>query len=131
MSELIEAKVAQILNDRELVINRGSDDGVAMEMKFKILETSDVIVDPDTREELGRINREKVRVKVNHVETRLSIGRTYQIYRERVVNPQSFDMSRLFYVTKVRTLGASASFEHKDALVEIGDRLVQVAEGEE
>ena len=44
----IEGKVAAILNERDLVINRGSDSGVQEGMRFGVVEKDVPIVDPDT-----------------------------------------------------------------------------------
>jgi hypothetical protein len=37
MADLIEGKVARILNSRELVINRGTEAGVKLGMRFAVL----------------------------------------------------------------------------------------------
>ena len=78
--EPLEGKIAQILNDRELVINRGSKDGVESGMKFKIVENL-IILDPDTDAQLGSIERENIRVKVIDVQPAFSIAHTYQTYQ--------------------------------------------------
>lgn len=41
MENLIKGHVAGVLNERELIINVGSDDGVTLGMKFKILSDLD------------------------------------------------------------------------------------------
>ena len=76
---LLEGKVAQILNERELVINIGAKDGVKKGTKFAVLAaTATTIVDPDTKEELGIVDRPKVRVEAREVNDRFSICRTYE-----------------------------------------------------
>jgi hypothetical protein len=80
--EPIRGKVARVLNSRELVINRGSEDGVRRGTVFEVLDPggSD-IPDPDTGEVLGSVYRPKVRVRVVVVEPRLSIASTYRVRR--------------------------------------------------
>jgi len=68
-SQPIRGKVARILNSRELVINVGSKDGVAVGMKFDVLEPKrEEIKDPDTGEVLGSLARPKVRARVKSVQ---------------------------------------------------------------
>ena len=58
--ELIVGKVAAVLNERKVVINKGSDDGVTHRARFKVVEEVE-IVDPDTHEILGATPREVIR----------------------------------------------------------------------
>ena len=79
--EPLRGRVAQVLNEREFVINIGSKHGIEVGMYFAVLsEDSLPILDPNTGEELGRIERDKVRVKAVEVQERLSICRTYKTY---------------------------------------------------
>ena len=80
----IEGAVAKILTARELVINRGSEDGVKVRMKFQVLDLkAENIKDPETGEVLGSIDRPKVEVEVTRVADHLAIARTFH---ERRVN---------------------------------------------
>lgn len=75
----IEALVAQVLNAKELVINKGSADGVKVGMRFAILNRKGKgITDPTTGEELGSVELEKAVVKIVRVYDRLSVGRTFR-----------------------------------------------------
>ena len=48
MTEPIRGKVARILNSREMVINVGSDSGVAVGMRFEVMDAKgEDILDPD------------------------------------------------------------------------------------
>ena len=73
----VEAKVANILNARELVINKGGKDGVKEDMIFKIVEPQIQVLDPETNDLLGDLSREKIRIKVSEVHARFSVGRTF------------------------------------------------------
>ncbi len=56
----LRGKIAQLLSDRELVINIGLKDGVSKGMRFAILAATPLeIRDPDTNELLESIDREK------------------------------------------------------------------------
>ncbi len=69
----IRGKVAAVLDENRLVLNVGTDDGVAQKMVFKIIETR-VIRDPDTGDELGKVDVAKTRTLVGEVEKRMSIA---------------------------------------------------------
>ena len=127
----IEGKVAKIINSRELVINRGSDNGVQQGMRFQVIDEIHEIVDPDTRELLGQLQRVKVRVRTSEVYHRFSIARTYETYRVR--EPSGIDRatSPQFHrtVTRVRTIASSEiDDEGARSRVEIGDKVIQILE---
>jgi hypothetical protein len=85
MSELIEGKVARILNSRELVINRGSAHGVKTGMYFAIYEPSaEEVTDPETGEVLGSVLRPKVKVQVSLAANRFCVARTFETRRVNV-----------------------------------------------
>lgn len=69
--------VARVLNDRELVLNQGSDDGVSLGDKFLIFTLGDEITDPNTDESLGCLELIKGKGEVVHVQERLCTIRTY------------------------------------------------------
>ena len=80
----IEGKVAGILHERELVINRGAEAGVKERMRFKIVEPQVDIKDPDTGEALGTVTHEKIRVEIVEVQPKFSKGRTYETFVDYV-----------------------------------------------
>lgn len=61
----ITGQVALIEDDHTLVINRGSEAGVRPGMIFVVSSaTGPTVTDPETGKELGRLSREKLRVRV-------------------------------------------------------------------
>ena len=61
----ITGQVALVEDDHTLVINRGTEAGVVSGMVFAVSSrTGPVITDPETGRELGRLSREKLRVRV-------------------------------------------------------------------
>lgn len=132
----IEGKVAAILNERELVINRGAETGVKENMKFKVMAPELVVADPDTGGRLGTFSREKVRVKIAEVHPKYSVARTYETYK---VNVGGSGLPTVYFerllprqeVTRVRTLRPddTATFgpiDEASSIVKIGDPVVQV-----
>jgi hypothetical protein len=74
----IKGEVAAILTRRELVLNRGSDDGVREGMKFAVLNSKGLDVkDPKTGQVLGSVELPKVLVEVVRVQPHLSVARTF------------------------------------------------------
>jgi hypothetical protein len=127
----IEGKIANILNTRELVINRGFDDEVTIDMEFAVLETRLSIIDPDTQEYLGDLEREKIRVRVFETHPKFSLARTYETYQE--INPASV-LPRLTdtfspFVTKVKRLNTQTTSVDQVGIanVLIGDVVIEVS----
>lgn len=128
---LIEGKVAEILNSRELVLNRGEDDGVREGMIFEILAPqAQNIRDPVTDEVLGSVERPKVVVKIVLVEPRLAVARTFKA-RKRNVGGSDYSKAwmRLLepprYVTEYDTLKTSQKtwedLSEEESFVKRGD----------
>lgn len=141
----IRGKVAKILNSRELVLNIGTNKGVKVGMKFDVMDTKgENIIDPDTKENIGSLERPKVRVKVIDVREQLSVVSTY---RSKNINiggiGTSFEplVSLTAYLTppkwvkKYETLKTNeATWEDLDesaSFVKTGDSAVEVTEDEE
>lgn len=79
--DLIHAKVARIINNTDLALNKGENDGVEEGMKFAILsDDGEDIRDPDTDEVLDSIQIAKTVVKIIHVASRSSVGRTFRTH---------------------------------------------------
>lgn len=72
----ITGHVARILSDDELILNVGREHGVKEGMEFVIFSESDPVFDPQTGEDLGPLEIVKGRVKVFHVQERISRTRT-------------------------------------------------------
>lgn len=73
---MIQTKVARILSPKQVVLASGTNDGVSEGMQFIIFQLSDEILDPETKESLGRLEIVKGRVAVTHVQERISIATT-------------------------------------------------------
>ena len=138
----IRGKVARVLNTREIAINVGVEDGVTVGMYFNVMDLQyEDIRDPDTDEVLGSIERPKVRVKIIHVQEKLSLATTYR--KERVNTGGNFISLGPFaralmpseWITKYETLkktGETVSeLDEKDSSVKTGDLVVQIIEDNE
>ena len=127
----ITAKVASILTERELTLNRGSKDGVKSGMKFKVLAKDPIeIFDPETNAKLGIVDREKVMVMASSVAEKFTICRTYRKWNTGFSNlvammamPHEVEES-----LKVSDSSLPTPLSEEDSVVKIGDRVVQVAD---
>jgi len=70
---MIEGKVAQILSESRVIINVGQAAGVKEGMLFVILAEGGEVKDPDTGRPLGKWEMPKGRVRVIHVQEKLSL----------------------------------------------------------
>lgn len=137
----ITGKVAAIINDREVIINRGTETGVEEGAKFKITGPELTVTDPDTGDILGDFSREKIRVKIAEVFLKYSVARTYETYVINVPGPWSnYGPATLAIiggivgrqqVTRVKTLRSDVTtqvqpFEEETSIVKVGDPVVEI-----
>src|SRR5688500_11231837 len=100
---LISGKVAAIMNERELVINRGAAHGVKVDMVFQVMDVPVAVIDPETKEPLGTVSREKIRVKVTKVEPRYAVARTFETYQVNEGGPGTVDFTSIFRPKQIVT----------------------------
>ena len=140
MTAPIRAKVARVLNSREIVINVGSTNGVAVGMRFDVVDPKgEDIRDPDTDEVLGSIDRPKVRVRITKVKEKLSLAATQEKRGKRRWSIIDRRFQPLLmppkWITKYETLKRGEQtldeLDEQESLVEIGDPVVQIIEGSE
>lgn len=99
----MNGQVAFIEDDYTLVINRGSHAGVTPGMIFAVHSESDqVITDPESGRELGRLTREKLRVKVFDV---------HPLYARAHTVARTDDFYGLFAATAVVTIDVGDTVE--------------------
>ncbi|MCL2489764.1 MAG: hypothetical protein FWF36_03420 [Propionibacteriaceae bacterium] len=121
-----QAKVARIINNTDLALNKGLEDGVEVGMKFAILsDAGEDIRDPDSGEVLDSIQIAKTVVKVIYVTSRLSIGRTFRKYESAGIFA-TFGQG----TTRYETLASDESRVQQEldpakAKVKVGDRAVE------
>jgi hypothetical protein len=74
----ITGQVALVENDYTLVINRGAEAGVTPGMVLAVYsDTGQVITDPESGRELGRLRREELRVRVFDVHPLFARAHTF------------------------------------------------------
>ena len=141
MTEPIRGKVARILDERKIALNLGYANGVSVGMYFDVINPNGQdIEDPDTGNSLGSIELPKVRVRVTHVQEKLSVATTYQTKKVNVggtggyltFGPFARSLMPPEWVKKYETLKASGEIpdhlDEEDSGVKTGDPIVQVIE---
>lgn len=72
MSHVSFAKVALVKNDFELVINKGSADGVLVGDQFTVYRLGEEIIDPDNEQSLGLLEEVLAKVEATHVQEKIT-----------------------------------------------------------
>ena len=128
--EGIEGKVAKIMDEYTVVINRGSEHGVEEDMRFVIYEPGDEIKDPDTDKSLGKFEHVKAKVEVTNVSEKFSTAKTYETHtmtmpalQEAIVRVTGQTMRNELPLDEKTRAGLP---ERKKTLVKIGDLVRQV-----
>ncbi|WP_436347682.1 hypothetical protein [Natronorubrum sp. FCH18a] len=80
---MIEGKVADILNEYEIVANVGEEDGVEEGMEFIVYSVGDVIEDPDTGEALGNVEHVKAKVQAKHVQESITVMKSAETIKKK------------------------------------------------
>ncbi|MCJ7444853.1 MAG: hypothetical protein MUO26_10040 [Methanotrichaceae archaeon] len=129
----IRGKVAVILNEYAVAINKGYLDGVEEDMRFIIYESGEEIWDPGTMESLGILEKIKAKVKVTSVNEKYSWAETY----ESDIIPSEllgvFMLPEYLRDKKTRVklpLGDSPTFgiQYIDRNVKVGDLVRQIVD---
>lgn len=68
----IEGSVVQVLEEDQLVINRGRDDGVKFGDKFLVYFVGPNLTDPETNEDLGPLEIVRGSGVVTHIQNRIA-----------------------------------------------------------
>lgn len=112
----IEGKVADIVDEYTVVVNIGSTDGVKETHRFGIYTESDPIEDPETGEELGKIEYKISEVKPVRIEGDYSIMKTDETVGGLEVPIPNFK-------TRPKKLTTDPEFKHGDNNVSHQDKV--------
>jgi len=114
MTERLEGKISEIINEYVVAINIGNNRGVVKGMIFNIVSPKIAIIDPDTNEELGEYEYIKARVEVVSVHEKFSLARN----SEQITN--------IFWpLTLSRTKALPVTNQKVNREIEIGDNIRQ------
>lgn len=82
MSDRYFAKVVHVQDKYTVVINAGSERGLAVGKRFLLVGLGEVIVDPDTKEELERLEVIRGSAQVTHVQAKIATLRSIEYDKE-------------------------------------------------
>lgn len=126
---MIEGRVARVLNDQELIINRGRKDGVTRGMHFDVLrgESPVKIVDPETGEALGVLDRPKAVIRVSEVHEKFALCEPYEVLEiggSRVA-PADFFAPRRRTPASFKGRDVEIAISEDESIIKVGDRVRQ------
>jgi hypothetical protein len=128
---MIEARVARILTERELIINRGRDDGVTAGMQFEVLARESLeITDPETGTSLGSLDRPKLRIEATDVYAKFAVCETFETFEDLdgPFSPSDFFRPRRRLPATLKVQEALPPLTEEDSIVKVGDRVRQTAQ---
>ena len=80
-----DALVAEILDRRKVVLNKGARDGISTEDRFIVFSLGEEVHDPKTGESLGKLEEIKGKGMAIHVQDHMCTIETYEFEIETVV----------------------------------------------
>lgn len=78
MVEILKGRIAAFLSQSKVAINIGLENGVKKGMKFVIYDEGDLILDPETRAPLEKLELIKGRITITSVQEKISIGESFK-----------------------------------------------------
>lgn len=130
MPKKVNGVVAQIVSDREVILNRGSLDGMVVGDFYKVLDPKTIdIKDPESGKSIGSILRIKIVLKAVDVGDHLTIARTFRSKEVNVggVGPNVLGglLTPPKFIDKVETLrrgeGQPEPIGERESIVAVGD----------
>lgn len=112
----MDIKVAKIIDEYTLVLNKGGRDGIKVGQRFLIYSIGDEILDPDTKESLGILEIVKGTGRVIHLQEKMAtIGSDMKSSPFRTVRRVK-DIDPLGIRAISRALGGSTTQEIEEQL---------------
>ena len=97
MTDRYFAKVVSVIDEYNVVINAGADKGAKLGLKFQIVGLGDLIKDPDTGEELERLEIIRGQAEIVHVQEKMATLKscefTHKLGTKEIKTIQSRDNS--------------------------------------
>ena len=108
MTERYFGRVVATPDEYTVVINKGADDEVKTGQKFLVVGQGDIIVDPETNEELERLELVRGRVSVEHIQQKISTLKSCEYEKTEDIKE----------IKKVTSLGGLAMLGPQDTVTE-------------
>lgn len=126
------AKVARIIDEYSFVINKGAMDSLKEGSEYFIVELGEVILDPDTGEELEHLHIVKGSARIATLQERISTLRTSErnIIKEAIrrkkdnPDPRNIALRSLFALTEYETVEPAITEPKKIINLKVGDLII-------
>lgn len=116
-------KVIKIIDNYDLVINIGADEGAKVGDTYEIYTPGHEVFDPDTKDSLGTLDLIKASIKVKNVFPKMSICTSNHISTKKI--PDLINSFSRTYDERmplnVDSLDISGGFEDFDSKIKVGD----------
>ena len=100
--ETIKGRIIRILDTRTVIINLGTDDGITNDSYFNILGDPEEIIDPFTKDVLGKVNVVKAKLKALQAYEKFTIASTSWIsFSFKGTTSLNLGISNLFETEKI------------------------------
>ena len=112
----IEGKIAKILDEFNIIVNKGRADGVAEGMRFVVYAEVDEVTDPETGESLGNWELIKGRLAASHVQDKMTVcsAETRPADVPDGYDPRTHTLSAEMIAVSMMSRGAKADQEKLD-----------------
>jgi len=134
---MISGKVAEIIDNRTVALNVGSDSGVEVGMRFLILKPDKELIDPETGDSLGSVKIPKIKVQVTTVSKKYCLAETYEYSEVNVGGVNTLgSLSNILaapnYIRKFETFEIDEKhkkeIKKEKSVVQVGDLADQIME---
>lgn len=112
MSDRYFGKIVHVRDKYTVVLNAGSDHGVTIGKRFLIIGLGETITDPDTNEELERLEIVRGKAQVIHVQEKISTLRSVDFERRA-------DVKEVTKVSSSRGFGLAGLAGPQDTVTEV------------
>lgn len=114
MYERYVGKVINVIDKYTVAINLGTEKGVKLGDKFLIVGLGDIIIDPDTEEELGRLEIVRGKTTVTHVQDKMSTIKSCEYEK----TPDKREIKKTTSPHSTRFYGGINVFGNQDSVTE-------------
>ncbi|AWA05295.1 hypothetical protein [Aeromonas hydrophila] len=119
-----DLRVANVLDEYQFVLNKGSKDGISANERYFIFSKGPMIIDPETNEELEAVEVPKGIVKVKHVQERICVVESDEYIEKEIKNNRDYNNSAM-WAAAIARVGVASSVEttkiRKPINVDVGD----------
>jgi hypothetical protein len=116
----MEISVVRLIDNYSVVINKGSRDGIKNGSRFLIYSELEEIIDPETQENLGKLELPKGYAIIENIQERISVIKSSKVETRTKQFKNPFFRTSLLSGVEEETQSVQLPF---DRGVQIGDRV--------